>query len=96
MVQNAELDLNSLTSGVSMRDDHMKNNYFETKIPGNEKALLKKAIGTGGTFKGLLLIRGVSKEIKGTYELKDGNSKVEFKFTLISKSGRGMTANAEF
>ncbi len=77
ILNTATLVLDSLKSGVDLRDEHMKKKYFEIEKFPNAK--MTKAEGSGGTFKGTLEVHGVSKEISGVYEVK-GNE-VTAKFT---------------
>jgi hypothetical protein len=66
-LESAEFSLDSLKSGVELRDEHMKKKYFETEeFP---LAKIKNAEGSGGTFRAELELRGVRKEIKGTYTI---------------------------
>lgn len=69
VAENIEVDLNSLQSGISLRDEHMKEKYLDTKT--YPKATLKKAIGKGGKGVGLLNIKGKDIKINGNYK-KDG------------------------
>lgn len=74
--KNITLDLNTLKTGISLRDNHMRDKYFEAaKHP---KAVLTEANGRDGKFQGELVIRGVKKQIAGTYEMK--GSKFHGKF----------------
>ena len=80
VAENVEVDLNSLQTGISLRDDHMKEKYLDTKT--YPKATLKKAIGKGGKGVGLLNIKGKDINIKGDYK-KDGKYIIaEFVITL--------------
>ena len=69
VAENIVVDLNSLETWVSLRDQHMKEKYLDTKT--YPKATLKKAIGKGGKGVGLLNIKGKDINIKGEYK-KDG------------------------
>jgi hypothetical protein len=65
-----ELNLNTLKTGISLRDTHMRDRYFETsKYP---KAILRDVLGKDGKWKGTLVIRETAKPISGTYET-EGN-----------------------
>jgi hypothetical protein len=76
IAQNIVLDLTSLDSGIELRDKHMKEEYFETKrFP---KAVLLKAIGKGGKFAGILMIRNTKAKISGTYKLDGSTIEAEF------------------
>lgn len=77
---NLELKLDTLQTGISLRDTHMRTKYFETdKHP---KAVLKKASGQDGKFSGELVIRGVPKEISGTYQIVGQEFTAKFKTHL--------------
>jgi len=78
--RNIAMDINSLTSGIELRDEHMKKKYFEIKkFP---KAILSEAQGSGGKFKGKLVVHGVSHLITGEYEMADGSLEAKFKCKL--------------
>ena len=77
--ENIEVDLNSLKTGISMRDDHMKEKYLDTKT--YPKAILKKAVGKDGKGVGVLNIKGKDINVKGEYK-KEGNLLIS-KFTLM-------------
>jgi hypothetical protein len=76
IAQNVILDLTTLDSGIELRDKHMKEEYFETKkFP---KAVLIKAIGRGGKFAGILMVRNVKTKIKGTFKISGKVIEAEF------------------
>lgn len=79
IAQGIVVDLKSLSTGMGLRDDHMKNKYLEvSKFP---EAVLTVGKGKGGNGIGKIKIRGVEKDIKGTYkQLND--KEVEAKFDL--------------
>ncbi len=79
VAENIEVDLNSLQTGISMRDSHMKEKYLDTKT--YPKAILKKAIGKGGKGVGVLNIKGKDINVKGEYK-KEGNLLIS-EFTLM-------------
>jgi polyisoprenoid-binding protein YceI len=63
--ENVALKLDTLKTGIDLRDDHMKKKYFETdKYP---EAVLTHATGKAGKFTGELLLHNVKKPIEGTY-----------------------------
>lgn len=83
-VESATLPLESLKSGVDLRDEHMKKKYFEVeKFPA---AKITAVEGTQGKFKGTLEVHGVSKPIEGTYEISGNVVTAKFK-TKISDFG---------
>lgn len=73
------VDLKSLTTGMGLRDDHMKKKYMEVeKFP---EAVLSIGKGKDGKGEGKLKFRGIEKDIKGTYKLI-GDKEVEASFDL--------------
>lgn len=73
------VDLKSLTTGMGLRDDHMKKKYLEVdKFP---QAVLMLGKGKDGKGEGKIKIRGIEKEIKGTYKLL-GDKELEANFDL--------------
>jgi polyisoprenoid-binding protein YceI len=79
IAESIVVNLKDLSSGMGLRDDHMRNKYLDVaKYP---EAVLVMGKGKGGTGIGKLKYRGVEKEIKGTYkQLSD--KEVEAKFDL--------------
>lgn len=76
LLSGATLALESLGTGIELRDAHMKENYFEVqKYP---QAELYETVGKGGHFKGKLRLHGVTKEIRGDYELTSQILKAQF------------------
>lgn len=86
------LDLKSLDTGISLRDDHMKNKYLEVGKEGNAKALLtlKDVVLPAnmkgkGKFAGLMKLHGVEKPVKGTFKMKGvkkGKAQINAEFKL--------------
>jgi polyisoprenoid-binding protein YceI len=75
-LSEARLSLNSLQSGIELRDTHMKDKYFEVhKYP---EAELFQAVGKNEKFTAQLKVHGVTKEINGTYELKPNALRATF------------------
>ncbi len=80
IAKDVVLDLSTLDSGIELRDEHMKNDYFEiNKYP---KAVLKSAKGKNGKFVGLLNIRGVTQKVIGTFTASGKSIQAEFKTRL--------------
>lgn|GEM_PF-4484728 len=79
-IQEIVLPLDSLVTGISLRDEHMKKKYFETRK--HPIAVLKNVVAEEGSFKAKLLIRGVEKEVEGEYEAKGAGVSAKFKTTL--------------
>lgn len=72
--------LKTLTTGMQLRDTHMKDKYLEvSKFPDAE---LVMGEGENGKGKGTLKIRGVTKPIEGTYKVSGKTVSAEFKFKL--------------
>jgi polyisoprenoid-binding protein YceI len=68
--ENIIVNLKGLKTGVKLRDEHTQK-YLETsKFPD---AILVSAKGKGGKGTGKIKIRGIEKEIAGTYKV-DGNT----------------------
>ncbi|NBX83508.1 YceI family protein [bacterium] len=74
------LPISSLETGLSLRDSHMKTNYFE--VAQHPKAVLLEAVGAGGRFTGKLEVHGVQKEIRGKYRIKQGVFETKFSCRL--------------
>jgi polyisoprenoid-binding protein YceI len=67
---NIIIHLQSLNTGIELRDKHMKDKYLEVgKFPD---AVLTEAHGQGGKGTGKLKIHGVEHEVTGTYEIVGG------------------------
>lgn len=78
-----EFDLSSLKTGISLRDDHMLNNYLEVNQYPKAKLIISKIPFNGQSpqkldFKGLLLLHGVEKEISGKVEIEGDKSPTSF------------------
>lgn len=78
------LDLNSLMSGIELRDSHMKVKYFETtKFPTASFSQGKTQGNTKeGNFSGILTVHGVPQNVQGTYSANDQEVTGRFKCTL--------------
>ena len=80
IAQNITLDLSSLKTGVSLRDQHMKDKYFEVRqFP---QAVLIQGTAKDGKFSGDLTIHGVSKKIEGSSSIDGSLVKTKFKCAL--------------
>jgi polyisoprenoid-binding protein YceI len=78
--ENIVVKLDSLKTGIPLRDKHAKDKYLETKkFPD---AVLTKAIGKGGKGKGRLKIRNIEKDVEGTYKVDGGNLTANFPIKL--------------
>lgn len=81
-------DLKSLKTGISLRDNHMKDKYLEVgKHPDAVLKLDETAFAPGQKnveFTGKLLLHGVEKPVRGTATIEqgDGSAKVTSDFEL--------------
>jgi polyisoprenoid-binding protein YceI len=82
--KNIALKLDTLKTGIDLRDEHMKKKYFETdKYP---EAVLTQATGAGGKFTGDLQLHNVTKPIAGTYVFEGNDFVGTFKTKLSDYS----------
>lgn len=89
---NLILDLKALDTGISIRDDHMKNKYLEVSKNGYDKATLKlkdvqlpKDLKGKIAFTGMLNLHGVEKAVKGKVKMKGvkkGKAQVDADFKI--------------
>lgn len=77
--ENIVVNLKSLKTGVELRDKHTQK-YLDTKT--HPEAVLVSATGKGGKGTGKIKIKGVEKEIAGTYKVEGKMLKADFKLTL--------------
>lgn len=77
--RDIEVDLNSLSTGIGLRDKHLKNHLQVSKYP---IAKLSAAIGKNGQGKALIEIKGVKKQVAGTYSINGHQLNAEFKVHL--------------
>jgi hypothetical protein len=80
--QSVTLDLGTLKSEIALRDDHMKNDYFEISKPGFKQATLKSLQAKDGRFKAKLEIRKTTVDIEGKYRVSGKNIEAEFPTAL--------------
>ncbi|MGE5085923.1 MAG: YceI family protein [Bacillota bacterium] len=73
--QNIVVNLKSLTTGVELRDKHTQKHLETSKYP---EAVLVSATGKGGKGVGKLKIRGIEKEVSGTYKVEGKVLKADF------------------
>lgn len=68
-------ELEKLKTGISLRDDHMKNKYLQVKqFPKAELTVVDlDATKTKGQFKGQLQLHGETRPVTGSYKLKGKN-----------------------
>lgn len=93
----------NLETGIDLRDEHMKEKYLEVAKYPEAKLLLKKVDGltaidadSKGSFSGTLTLHGVSRDVKGTYEIVDRKVIARFNallsdFAIIVPSWMGVT-----
>lgn len=77
--ENIKVDLNDLSTGITLRDTHTKK-YLD--VPTHPYANLISAEGENGKGKGVIEIRGVQKEVKGTYSIVGSELVSVFKINL--------------
>lgn len=76
LASNIVVDLTSLSTGISMRDKHLKEKLQTDKFP---TATLVTGEGENGKGKGKITIRGITKDIEGSYkDLGDGFAQATF------------------
>lgn len=75
-----KVDVKTLKSGISLRDNHMINKYLEAdKYP---EIILKIGKGVGGKGDAILIIKGKEGKVNGTYGTNATSLKAEFKLKL--------------
>jgi polyisoprenoid-binding protein YceI len=79
VAENVLVEVNTLKTGVSLRDDHLKKRLSTDKFP---IAKLIKATGKDGKGKALIEIKGMQKEVTGTYEIKGNEMIAKFPMQL--------------
>lgn len=78
LADKISVNLKNLDSGISLRDNHMKNKYLEVaKFP---EAILTMGKGKNGHGTGTIKIKGIEKPVKGDYKIN--GSMVEATFDL--------------
>jgi hypothetical protein len=76
------IDLNSLVTGLDLRDNHAKNKYLEVKNPGNSTAILTDAVGLNGNGRGRIKMHGKESIVNGTYKVINGGKSLAAEFKL--------------
>lgn len=77
---NVIIDVKTLKTGLSLRDDHMLNKYLEvSKFP---QIVLKKAKGANNKGEGILAIKGKEIKVAGTYKASAKTISAEFMMNL--------------
>lgn len=78
--KNIVVDLNSMSTGLELRDDHAKNKYLDTKkFP---EAVLIEASGEDGKGQGQLKYHGKTNPIKGTYKVLNNGKAIQAEFKI--------------
>ncbi len=77
--QNIVVNMKSLKTGVELRDKHTQKHLETEKFP---EAVLISATGKGGKGKGKIKIRGIEKDIEGTYKIEGKVLKADFKLNI--------------
>lgn len=77
--QNIVVNLKGLKTGIELRDKHTQKHLETEKYP---EAVLVSAKGKGGKGVGKIRIRGVEKDISGTYKVNGSELEAEFKLNL--------------
>lgn len=93
--EHVVIPLTTLTSGIQVRDDHMKNKYLEVqKYPNAE---IVSATGKDGKGSGQLKVKDMVKPVSGTYKIEGNNVHVvfpvkisDYKFEHIRYMGVGV------
>lgn len=80
LAENIVVSLKNLDTGMKLRNDHMKDKFLEVnKYP---EAILVRGEGLNGTGTGKIKIRGIEKEVKGTYKIVGSEVEAEFELLL--------------
>ena len=82
VIPNISIDLNTLSTGLSLRDDHAKNKYLEVKkFPMATLTDIKAESGKGTA---VLQLKDKKKKVEGTYTLSNDQRVItaEFKINL--------------
>lgn len=77
--KNIVVNLKSLKTGIELRDKHTLKYLEVGKYP---EAVLISAKGKGGKGVGKIRIRGIEKDISGTYKINGNELQAEFKLNL--------------
>ncbi|MCB9073783.1 MAG: YceI family protein [Bdellovibrionaceae bacterium] len=79
VAENIIVDLKNLSTGVGLRDKHLKEHLMVEKYP---EAKLVKATGKGGKGVASLIVKGKNQKVEGTYKVKGDTLVAEFPMTL--------------
>ena len=78
---SVHVDLQTLETGIGLRDRHMRDNYLEVKKgPEFATATLEQIriekVGGKTTFKGTLVLHGQRKDVSGTAQMQDQDGRI--------------------
>lgn len=79
MAKGVTIDVNSITTGISLRDSHLKKRLEADKFP---TAKLLKAQGKNGKGMALIEVKGKKLKVNGTYSIKGDNVIAQFPMKL--------------
>jgi len=79
--ENVTINMRELTTGISLRDKHMKDHL---KVKDFPQARLIKATGSNGKGEAVLQIKGKKHTVQGTYKIQGQLLHAEFKLNLPS------------
>ncbi len=77
--ENIVVSLKNIKTGMALRDKHTQEHLGTDKHPD---AILVKAEGENGKGKGVIKIRGIEKEVEGTYKVDGKNLVASFPIKL--------------
>jgi polyisoprenoid-binding protein YceI len=83
-----KVPLDTLKTGIALRDEHMKEKYLETKK--YPYAVLRLGRGQEGRGSAKLVIRNIEKEISGEYKLSEGYIEASFRISLAEFGIKGV------
>ena len=77
--ENIHVSLKNIKTGIELRDTHTRKHLDADKFP---EAILVKGEGENGVGSGILKIKGIEKQVKGTYKVAGNELAAEFKIKL--------------
>jgi hypothetical protein len=86
----AMVDLSTLTTGMELRDSHLKDKYLETSEHPWAAITALVADTSTGEFKGDLTIKGQGRPVKGTFKLDGKQLTSSFKILLTDYPSIGV------
>ncbi len=78
--ENIIVNMNSITTGISLRDKHTRDRLDTKKFP---QAKLLNASGKDGKGRALVEIRGIKKEVQGSYKVENGFLTASFPINIV-------------